>query len=71
MAKKDTIVVKGEVIDSVRDNFKVKLENGIEITAHPSGKMRMRHIRILTGDKVDVELSVYDLTKGRIRYRYS
>ncbi|MBL8008822.1 MAG: translation initiation factor IF-1, partial [Ignavibacteria bacterium] len=51
-------------------NFKVKLENGHEILAHISGKMRMNYIRILQGDKVTVELSPYDLTKGRITYRY-
>lgn len=50
--------------------FKVKLENGHEVLAHISGKMRMNFIRILQGDKVSVELSPYDLTKGRITYRY-
>jgi translation initiation factor IF-1 len=50
--------------------FKVKLENGHEILAHISGKMRLHYIRILQGDKVSVELSPYDLTKGRITYRY-
>ncbi len=50
--------------------FKVKLDNGHEILAHISGKMRMNYIKILVGDKVTVELSPYDLTKGRITYRY-
>jgi translation initiation factor IF-1 len=71
MAKQDAIKVDG-VISEILPNttFKVKLENGHEVMAHISGKMRMNYIRILQGDKVTVELSPYDLTKGRITYRY-
>jgi translation initiation factor IF-1 len=71
MAKQDSIKVDG-VISEILPNttFKVKLENGHEVLAHISGKMRMNFIRILQGDKVTVELSPYDLTKGRITYRY-
>ena len=71
MAKQGTIKVDGIIIDTLPNAaFKVKLENGHEITAHISGKMRMNFIKILTGDKVAVELSPYDLTRGRITYRY-
>ena len=70
MAKKDTIEAMGTVIDAQPNAvFKVKLENGFEVTAHISGKIRMNYIRILPGDKVKVELSPYDLTKGRITWR--
>lgn len=71
MAKQDSIKVDG-IISEILPNttFKVKLENGHEVLAHISGKMRMNFIRILQGDKVTVELSPYDLTKGRITYRY-
>jgi translation initiation factor IF-1 len=71
MAKQESIKVDG-VITGILPNttFKVKLENGHEVLAHISGKMRMHFIRILQGDKVTVELSPYDLTKGRITYRY-
>ena len=71
MSKQDLIKVDG-VISEILPNttFKVKLENGHEVLAHISGKMRMNFIRILQGDKVTVELSPYDLTKGRITYRY-
>lgn len=70
MSKKDVIEVEGTVIDAMPNTiFKVKLENGHEITAHISGKLRMNYIRILPGDKVLVELSPYDLTKGRITWR--
>ena len=70
MSKKDVIEVEGTVIDSMPNTiFKVKLANGHEITAHISGKLRMNYIRILPGDKVLVELSPYDLTKGRITWR--
>jgi translation initiation factor IF-1 len=65
MAKEDQIEMEGEVIDTLR----VKLENGHVVTAHISGKMRKNYIRILTGDKVKVELTPYDLSKGRITYR--
>ena len=69
--KSDAVVVEGIVIDSLPNaRFKVKMENGHEILAHISGKMRKHFIRILNGDKVTVELSPYDLTRGRITYRY-
>lgn len=71
MVKQDSIVVDGTITEILPNtSFKVKLENGHEILAHISGKMRMNYIRILQGDKVTVELSPYDLTKGRITYRY-
>lgn len=70
MSKKDVIEVEGTVIDAMPNTiFKVKLANGHKITAHISGKLRMNYIRILPGDKVLVELSPYDLTKGRITWR--
>ncbi|MBN8568176.1 MAG: translation initiation factor IF-1 [Ignavibacteria bacterium] len=71
MSKQDAIKVDGVITEILPNTaFKVKLENGHEILAHISGKMRMNYIRILQGDKVTVELSPYDLTKGRITYRY-
>ncbi len=71
MAKSGVIEVEGTVIESLPNTtFKVKLENEHVILAHISGKMRMHLIRILPGDKVKIELSPYDLTKGRITYRY-
>ncbi|MDO5329155.1 MAG: translation initiation factor IF-1 [Coriobacteriia bacterium] len=71
MAKQDVIELEGEVVEALPNTmFKVKLENDHVITAHISGKMRMRYIKILPGDKVTVELSVYDLNRGRITYRY-
>ncbi len=71
MAKEDAIEVKGKVIETLPNAmFKVDLENGHRVLAHISGKMRMNYIRILPGDLVAVELSPYDLTKGRIIYRY-
>ncbi len=71
LAKQEAIKVDGIISEILPNtNFKVKLENGHEILAHISGKMRMNYIRILQGDKVTVELSPYDLTKGRITYRY-
>ncbi len=71
MAKDDVIEVEGIVIDTLPNTmFKVELENGHEILAHVSGKIRMNYIRILPGDKVTVEMSPYDLTKGRITYRF-
>ncbi|MCK6602231.1 MAG: translation initiation factor IF-1 [Bacteroidetes bacterium] len=71
MAKEGHIKVDGVIEEALPNaNFKVKLENGHEILAHVSGKMRMHFIKILPGDKVSVELSPYDLTKGRIVYRY-
>ncbi|RKY21725.1 MAG: translation initiation factor IF-1 [Planctomycetota bacterium] len=68
--KEEAIRVQGEVIEALPNTrFRVKLENGFEVLAHVSGKMRMHWIRILPGDKVVIELSPYDLTKGRIVYR--
>lgn len=70
MSKDDIIEVEGTVIDALPNAiFKVKLENGHEILAHISGKLRMNYIRILAGDTVTVELSPYDLTRGRITWR--
>jgi len=67
---KDFIEIKGEVLELMpAATFKVRLENGHEILAHLSGKMRINRIRLLPGDKVKVEISPYDLTKGRITYR--
>ena len=70
MAKEDVIEMEG-VVKETRPNtmFRVELENGHVVTAHISGKMRKHYIRILTGDKVRVELTPYDLSKGRITYR--
>ncbi|HED31118.1 MAG TPA: translation initiation factor IF-1 [Prosthecochloris aestuarii] len=71
MAKEDSIEVEGEILEALPNaQFKVELENGLEILAHVSGKIRMHYIRILPGDKVKVQISPYDLTKGRITYRY-
>ncbi len=71
MAKDDVIEVEGKVVDTLPNvMFKVELENGATILAHVSGKIRMHYIRILPGDRVTVELSPYDLTKGRITYRF-
>jgi translation initiation factor IF-1 len=71
MAKQGIIKVDGTIVDVYPNAmFQVRLENGHEILAHISGKMRMHFIKILQGDKVTVELSPYDLTKGRITYRY-
>ena len=70
MSKKDVIEVEGQVVEKLPNAmFQVKLENGHIILAHISGKLRMNYIRILPGDKVLVELSPYDLTKGRITWR--
>lgn len=70
MSKHDVIEVEGKVVESLPNaTFKVELENNHIILAHISGKLRMNFIRILPGDKVTVELSPYDLTKGRITYR--
>lgn len=70
MAKEDCIEFDGEVIDTLPNTtFRVKLENGHVVTAHISGKMRKNYIRILTGDKVKVEMTPYDLSKGRITFR--
>ncbi|MDX9752802.1 MAG: translation initiation factor IF-1 [bacterium] len=70
MAKKNVIEVKGKIIETLPNAmFRVELENGHKVLAHISGKMRMHYIRILPGDDVTVELSPYDLTRGRITYR--
>ena len=70
MSKEDCIEFEGEVVDTLPNTtFKVKLENGHVVMAHISGKMRKNYIRILTGDKVKVEMTSYDLSKGRITYR--
>lgn len=71
MAKQAAIELDGTIVEALSNAmFRVELENGHEITAHISGKMRMHYIKILPGDKVQVELSVYDLDRGRITYRY-
>ena len=71
MSKEDKVEVEGKVIEALPNAmFRVELENGHIITAHISGKMRMHYIKILPGDKVKVEMSPYDLTKGRITFRY-
>ncbi|MBU1318046.1 MAG: translation initiation factor IF-1 [candidate division Zixibacteria bacterium] len=71
MAKQETIQVEGKVIEPLPNAmFKVELENGHKVLAHISGKMRMHYIKILPGDRVTVELSPYDLNRGRITYRY-
>ena len=70
MAKEDVIEVEGTVVETLPNtNFKVELENGHQILAHISGKLRMNYIKILPGDKVRVELSPYDLYRGRITWR--
>lgn len=70
MAKSDVIEFEGVVAESLPNTlFRVKLENGITVLCHISGKMRQNNIRILEGDKVTVEMTPYDLTKGRITYR--
>lgn len=71
MAKEDMIEVEGTVVETLPNAmFKVELENGHQVLATVSGKIRMNYIRILPGDKVTVELSPYDLTRGRITYRF-
>ncbi len=71
MAKEEGITVEGTVVEALPNAmFRVELENQHVVLAHVSGKMRMHFIRILPGDKVTVELSPYDLTRGRITYRY-
>lgn len=70
MAKEDQIEMEGTIIETLPNTmFRVELDNGHVITAHISGKMRKHYIRILTGDKVTVEMTPYDLSKGRITYR--
>lgn len=71
MSKEDVIEVEGKVLEPLPNAmFKVELSNGHKVLAHVSGKIRMHFIRILPGDRVTVELSPYDLTRGRIVYRY-
>ena len=71
MAKQSAIEHDGTILESLSNAmFRVELENGVQIIAHISGKMRMHYIKILPGDKVKVEMSPYDLTKGRIVFRY-
>jgi translation initiation factor IF-1 len=71
MAKQDLIVQDGTITEALSNAmFRVKLENGHELVCHISGKMRMNYIKILPGDKVQVEMSPYDLNKGRITFRY-
>ncbi|MFQ5949758.1 MAG: translation initiation factor IF-1 [Nitrospiria bacterium] len=70
MAKEDCIEAQGTIIETLPNAmFRVELENGYRVLAHISGKMRMHYIKILPGDKVTIELSPYDLTRGRITYR--
>jgi translation initiation factor IF-1 len=71
MAKQDLIKQDGTIMEALSNAmFRVKLENGHELIAHISGKMRMNYIKILPGDKVQLEMSPYDLNKGRITFRY-
>ena len=71
MSKADVIEVEGTVLEKLPNAmFRVELENGVQIIANISGKMRMHYIKILPGDKVKVAMSPYDLTKGRIEFRY-
>ncbi len=71
MAKQSSIEQDGEIVEALSNAmFRVQLENGHEVIAHISGKMRMHYIKILPGDRVKLEMSPYDLTKGRIVYRY-
>ena len=71
MAKEDTIQMQGEVVEMLPNaTFRVKLENGHEIIAHAAGKVRKNRIRVLAGDKVLIEMTPYDLSKGRITYRF-
>ena len=71
MAKEKNIEVDGEIVETLPNAmFKVVLDNGHEVLAHVSGKMRMHYIKILPGDKIKLELSPYDLSRGRITFRY-
>ena len=71
MSKEDALQMEGEVVETLPNTtFRVKLKNGHVVTAHISGKMRKNYIRILTGDAVTVEMTPYDLTKGRINFRH-
>jgi translation initiation factor IF-1 len=70
MPKEEAVVVEGKVLEALPNAmFRVELDNGHKVLAHVSGKMRMNFIRILPGDRVNIELSPYDLTRGRITYR--
>lgn len=70
-SSKEVIKMKGKVVEALPNTqFKIELENGLSIIAHISGKMRKNYIRLVPGDKVDVEMTPYDLTKGRITYRH-
>lgn len=72
MSKQDFIVAKGYVTEALGgDRFRVKLDNGVTILGTLSGRMRNKHIRVLVGDRVEMQLSPYDLTHGRISYRYN
>jgi len=71
LAKEEEIEAQGTIIETLPNaTFKVELENGYRVLAHISGKMRMHYIKILPGDKVTIKLSPYDLTRGRITYRF-
>ncbi|MBK9450899.1 MAG: translation initiation factor IF-1 [Bacteroidetes bacterium] len=71
MAKQASLKVDGTILEALPNaTFRVELENGHEVLAHISGKMRMHYIKILPGDRVSLEMSPYDLSKGRITYRY-
>jgi len=71
VGKEDTVEVQGTVLETLPNAmFRVELEKGHKVLAHISGKMRMNYIKILPGDKVTLELSLYDLTRGRITYRF-
>ncbi|HCD36592.1 translation initiation factor IF-1 [Chlorobium phaeovibrioides] len=71
MAKEESIEIEGVILEALPNaQFKVELENGLVVLAHVSGKIRMHYIRILPGDKVKVQISPYDISKGRITYRY-
>lgn len=70
--RKDILTADGEIIETLGyENFRVELDNGITILATVGGKIRLNHIRIVTGDRVQVELSPYDLSRGRIAFRYN
>lgn len=69
--KDDAILLEGKTVEALKGgHFRIELDNGHEVLGHLSGKMRKHHIRILPGDRVQVEVSAYDLTRGRITYRY-
>jgi len=72
MSKQDQIIAKGTIVENLsRDNFRVTLDNGITILGTLSGRIRQHHIRVMVGDRVEVEISPYDLTRGRISFRYN